>query len=99
MAQPDSPAALQHPEHDGLAREGVRPALALALGLLAALASVHLARFATDPRLVDFHRLPFADLKRARLHCEPDTVQHEPRRLLSDLEVARQFVAADPVLV
>jgi hypothetical protein len=36
--------------------------------------------------------------KRAGLHCEPDSVIHEPRSLLSDTECPMHLVAADPVL-
>src|SRR5207249_2260460 len=65
--------------------------------LLDALTLVHVARFATDVRLVNFD-VSGHHFEGSRSHSESDAVKHEPRRLLSDAESASEFVRTDPVL-
>ncbi len=62
-----------------------------------AFANVHVPRFATDESLV---YLDFSAQLRSEeiiLHRKPDTVQHEPCRLLGNFHVTRNLVTADPV--
>jgi hypothetical protein len=68
--------------------------------LTAALVSI--AHLPADECLIDFD-LPLSVRSKLRaegivLHRQPDAVKHEPCRLLSDLHVSRNLVAADSVL-
>ena len=85
-------AALQKPEDNSLI-------LAACSGdLLCALVLVHVSRLAADKRLVN---LDFAAQCAAVvfiLHCEADTLEHEPCGLLCDTQSAVDFVAGNPVL-
>src|SRR5262249_49365863 len=61
------------------------------------LRGVHVAGLPTDKRLIDFdgsteHR------ERLVAHRQPDAVEHEPGRLLSDAERAAKFMRTDSVL-
>src|SRR5579862_6327734 len=64
---------------------------------LAAAADVHVAGFAADERLVHFD-VARCSLERARLHRQPNAVEHEPGGLLADAERPPEFIGADPVL-
>src|SRR5579871_409602 len=70
---------------------------ASALDDAVALPLVHVPRLTADVSLVNLDVT--SDFgKRLVLHGETQPVQHEPRGLLSDTDVAREFVAADAVL-
>ena len=59
---------------------------------------MHVPRFPADEGFVNFDfAVEFAS-KELVLHCQSDSMQHEPCRLLSDLEVASNFITADAVL-
>src|SRR6266704_1608872 len=64
------------------------------------LVAVHESGRATDEGFIylNLTTLPANFQKRAVLHCKPDAVKHEPCRLLSDAEIAGDFVGANPVL-
>src|SRR3984957_9135594 len=61
---------------------------------------VHESGRATDERFVYFNRISSSAEfhQRAGLHCEPDSVEHEPCGLLSDAQSAGHFVRTDTVL-
>lgn len=88
----DSPATLNHAEHDLFA---VLPTTRLNLpGLVL---GVHIAGLAANEGFIDLD-IPGQLVKRAGLHCKPDSVEHEPCGLLADLQVLGDLVAADAVL-
>src|SRR5208282_5669657 len=60
---------------------------------------VHIASFPADERLINFYlRAGTADFhKRLLLEHQPKALQHEPRRLLCDLERPRKFATANAV--
>src|SRR5215471_3640467 len=70
---------------------------ASARDFLAPFVLVHVPRKSADVGLV---RFDFAAqfVERTILHCKTDAMQHEPRRLLSDAEIACDFIATDAVL-
>src|SRR5947208_1151373 len=87
----DLAAALQDTDHDCLA------ARAAPVNLLRSLIRVHVPSLAADESFIDFDlaaQLP----ERAGLHREPDTVQEEPCRLLSDAQRPVSFPRTDSVL-
>src|ERR1035438_9239217 len=65
-----------------------------------AFADMHVPRFAADESFVRFHFGAGATHlhEGLGLYCKANTVHHEPRRFLSDAEVAPDFVTADAVL-
>jgi hypothetical protein len=81
-----------HSEHDGL----IHPAGAV--NFLRALDAMHVAGFAADHAFVNFD----VSAKLAAtlvLHCESDTMEHEPRGFLSDAKRAMEFPRANSILV
>jgi hypothetical protein len=64
---------------------------------LRSLALVHIAGFRADEGFIDFH---FASelVKTLVLHCQPNAMEHKPRRLLGYTKPAMNFVARDTVL-
>lgn len=88
---PNFPATFQQTLNDGLADwpasdDGLFPFV-----------FVHVGSFTTDERLIDFNSTAQLS-ERAGFHGEPNAVQHEPRRFLSDLQGSGKLAAADPVL-
>ena len=65
-----------------------------------AFVGVHVSGKATNESFVNFHLgTGTAKLhKRANLHREPDAVEHEPRRFLSDAKGAANLIGTDAVL-
>src|ERR1700733_5762614 len=84
------PAALHESDYDRLIVIHTASHTSLA-------ALVHVARFSADESLVHFHFAPELGAKEIILHRKPDAVKHEPRRLLSNLYIAGDLIAADPV--
>jgi hypothetical protein len=75
------------------------PASACAVNLFCFLIQMHVASEAADKGFVGFDRAATAHfLKGAALHREADAVQHEPRGLLTDVQVACDFARANAVL-
>src|SRR5579872_3950156 len=64
-------------------------------------ALVHIAGFAADVGFINLDR-PIGSAKFAAflviLHCQPDAMQHEPSRLLSNFHIACNLVTADAIL-
>ena len=86
----DVTAALHHAESDGLVR-----ATSASDGTLA-LRPMHVARFATNERLVNLN-LTRQLCSCLILHGFANPVKHKPRRLLSDTEITRYFAATNAV--
>jgi hypothetical protein len=85
------PAALDHAHGDGLVFSASAGNYSRTLRLM------HIARFAADHTLVNFNfagKLPSV----VSLVGEPHTVQHKPRGLLSNSQVAANFIAGDSIL-
>jgi hypothetical protein len=60
---------------------------------------VHIAGEAANHGFVGFDRTISAELlKSSALHSEPNPMQHEPRCFLTNLQIARDFARANPVL-
>jgi hypothetical protein len=59
---------------------------------------VHVAREPADERLVRFNLAFHLGPERTVLHRFADAVEHEPSGLLRHIQIARDFIAADPVL-
>src|ERR1017187_3381507 len=89
--RPHFAATFQHPQHDCL------PAAALVWHGLA-FGLVHVLDLASDESFVDLDWAGTANLAAGFDHRHPQPMQHEPRRLLRDLDVLRQFIGADAVL-
>src|SRR5437868_2247626 len=85
-------AAFQHSEHDSFVRTTSTS------DALFTLAEVHVPRFPTNEGFVHFDFAAEFATEEIILHRKPDTMQHEPCRLLSDLHVAGNLVAANSVL-
>jgi|ERR1700687_1132377 len=62
--------------------------------------AVHVSRSPADESFIYFNFATVAaDFEnRAVLHCKPNTVKHEPRRLLGDAKSAANFIRTDSVL-
>jgi hypothetical protein len=88
---PHFPAAFQQPLDNCLAH-GTTP-----FDFPFSLAFVHVPGLPADECFIDFD-LAGQLSKRARLHCKPDTVKHEPRRFLSYFQCPGQFTRADAIL-
>jgi len=87
----DLSAAFQEPLDDCLAHR------AAPLDLVGPLVLVHVAGLPADKRLIGLH-LAAEFAERLGLHRQPDSVQHEPRRLLSDAERPAQLAGRNAVL-
>src|SRR2546421_3301216 len=85
-------ATFQDADHCGLilAASSGNPALPFA--------DVHVPSFAADESFVHFDFAAELRPEEIILHCKPDAVQHKPCRLLSDLHITRNLVAADSIL-
>jgi hypothetical protein len=60
-------------------------------------ASVHVARLATDESLINLYVTGQRLAERTALHSEPDSVKHEPRRLLRDAQRPMNLIRATPI--
>ena len=87
----DRTAALDHAENRSLIDHAGTADLASAIPL------VHVAGLTADVGLIDLNLTGELE-EAARLHGETDSMEHEPRGLLSNPERATEFVRADAVL-
>jgi hypothetical protein len=83
--------ALYHPEHDFF----VHPASAVNTGSL--FATMHVPSFTADHGFIGFHFSAQLSTILA-LHCEADTMEHEPRGLLSNAKCAVKLPGTNSVL-
>ena len=87
----DLAAALQNPHDGGLVFHPCSGDSALPLR------NVHVSRLSTDEGLVYFNLSSKLD-ERFGLHSLADSVEHEPCRLLGDVQIAGDFIGTDTVL-
>src|ERR1700688_1702958 len=86
--------ALQHSHDDDLVMSG----LSLSGDTASFYALVHIPRFSADEGFICLDFATEFRAKRFVLHCKANPMKHDPCRLLSDFNVARNLVAADSVL-
>src|SRR4029077_20642768 len=85
-------AALQNSDYSGLVLCTRSRDAALTL------ADVHIASLAANEGFVNFHFTAELRAKEIILQSQPDSMQHEPCRLLGDFQVACDLIATDAVL-
>src|SRR6202165_2478151 len=61
-------------------------------------AKMHVPRFPADEGLINFDFAAELGPEEIILHSEPDSMQHEPCRLLGNSHVTSNFIAADAIL-
>jgi hypothetical protein len=95
-----SKITVKHSEHGGFVDESESLSLPMSATCIQFSTAVHLVGIRADESLIAFNgATTTAQLEiTVALHCQPDSMQHEPCGILPDAECLPEFVATDAIL-